>query len=141
MPPKLPAASIAPEKNARFSGRFDRCTLASSASRVVARPLEGLADGVEVRVAVVAHHAVALEQALHEARDDLRVLLGEAAVHHQDVGDDEQVRLVVSTCALPPLSSTTSETFGSHVTHPASWFAPDLMSRRNSSPAATPSSV
>ena len=39
----------------------------------------------------VAHHPVAFEQAVHEARDDLRMLLGEALVHDEHVGDDEQV--------------------------------------------------
>ncbi len=47
--------------------------------RLVARPLERAADDVEIRVGPVAHHAVALEQALHESVDDLRLLLGEAA--------------------------------------------------------------
>ena len=59
--------------------------------RVVARPLERAADDVEVRVGPVAHHAVAFEQALHQPFDDLRVLLGEASVHDQHVGDDQQV--------------------------------------------------
>ena len=45
--------------------------------------------------------------------------LREAFVDDQDVGDDQQVRLVVSMCALPPLSSTTSVVFGAHVTQPA----------------------
>ena len=75
---KLPAASIAPEKNARFSGRFDRCTLRELLLRVVAAPLERAADDVEVLIGPIAHHAVALEQALHQALDDLRLLLREA---------------------------------------------------------------
>ena len=91
MPPKLPAASMAPEKNARFSGQVREVDLAELLPRLVARPLEGARDHVEVRVAVVAHHAVALEHALDERLHDLRVLLGEAVIDHQHVGDDEQV--------------------------------------------------
>ncbi len=58
---------------------------------IVAAPLERRGRHVEVLVGPIAHHAVALEQALHEPFDDLRLLLREAAVHDQHVGDDQQV--------------------------------------------------
>ncbi len=54
-------------------------------------PLERLANEVQPRGRVIAHGAVAFEQAVHEAGDHLRMLLGEAFVHDQDVRDDEQV--------------------------------------------------
>ncbi len=50
------------------------------------RPIE-----IQVLVGAVADHAVALEQALHQPLDDLRLLLREPAVHDEHVGDDEQV--------------------------------------------------
>ena len=58
---------------------------------IVAAPLERPADHVEVLVGPIAHHPVTLEQALHQSLDDLRLLLREAAVHDQHVGDDQQV--------------------------------------------------
>ena len=72
-------------------GQVRQVDLGQLLAGVVARPLEGLGDRVEVRVAVVAHHAVAFEHALHEPLHDLRVGLGEAAVQHHHVGDDQQV--------------------------------------------------
>ena len=72
-----------------------------------ARPID-----VQVRVLPIAHHPVAFEQAVDEAGDDLRVLLGEAAVDDEHVGDDQQVavggehvRLAAAAARPPPRSS------------------------------------
>ena len=64
-----------PLKNARFSGRFERWTFASSAFGVWSRclHLNAFAISVEVRLRVVAHHAVAFEQAVDQSRDHLGV--------------------------------------------------------------------
>ena len=65
--------------------------MASSLLRLVAVPLERAGDHVDVLIRLVAHQPVAFEQALHQALDDLRLLLREPAVHDQHVGDDQQV--------------------------------------------------
>ena len=61
------------------------------ALRLVAVPLERARDDVDVLIRLVAHQAVAFEQALHQPLDDLRLLLREAAMDDQHVGDDQQV--------------------------------------------------
>ena len=122
-------------------GQVREVDLGQLLAGVVACPLERLGDRVEVRVAVVAHHAVAFEHALREPLDDLRVGLGEAAVQHHHVGDDEQVLVgdedLGDAAAL--LDDLADGRLPGHRT--GDLVAPDLMSCRNSSPAWPPSSV
>jgi len=53
--------------------------------------IDATADDIEMRVGLLAHHAIAFEQPLNEAGHDLRLLLGEALMHDEDVGDNQQV--------------------------------------------------
>ena len=129
MPPKLPAESMEPEKNAQVLRQVRQMHVGQLGACVSSRaPLERAADDVEVLIRLVAHHAVAFEQSLHEPLDHLRVLPGEAAVHDQHVGDDQQVAVRREHVRLAAAASTTSDTFGSQVTQPARRFLPDLRS-------------
>ena len=60
-------------------------------ARLVARPLEGLGDHIELRFGSGAHEVVAVEQAVGETGDDLGVGLSEGLVDEENVRDDEQV--------------------------------------------------
>ena len=59
--------------------------------RLVAVPLERLADEVEPRRRVVAHLTIAFEQTFDETGDHLGILLREPFVYDEHVGDDKQV--------------------------------------------------
>ena len=65
--------------------------MASSACVCSTVPFERFADDVELRSLIVAHHAIAFEQPIHQSGDHVGVLLREPFVHDQNVGDDQQV--------------------------------------------------
>ena len=136
MPSKLPASSISPEKNARFSGRFERCTLASSSfvssrDHLNARPTTSrYASGVRGPSGCPrAVRGRGRPRSCGCCSAKPRCTTSTSATM-------SRFRFVVSRWALPPLCSTTSDIFGSQVTAPAIRFLPDLRSLRNRSPAA-----
>ena len=56
-------------------------------------PAERLRDDADVRGLLIAQTPVAFEDAVHEAAHHVRIRLGEAAVHREHVGDDQQVAI------------------------------------------------
>ncbi|MDT4845683.1 hypothetical protein FQZ97_796770 [compost metagenome] len=65
--------------------------LAQLVEGFLGRPAEGLGDHAGMGPGPVAQPAVAFQQAVYQALDDVRVGRGEALVDHQDVGDHQQV--------------------------------------------------
>ena len=121
MPPNEPAESMVPAKNARFSGRFDEVHVRELVARFGLAPLERLGDDADVLGLVVAQPPVAFEHAVHEALHHLRMRLGEALVHGEHVGDDEQVAVRHQHLGgALATSRSTSSVFGVQPTQPFS---------------------
>ena len=91
MPPNEPAESIVPAKNAQVLRQVRQVHVRELVARIVFAPFERLGDDADVRCLLVAQPAVAFEDAVHEAAHHVRMRLGEAAVHREHVGDDQQV--------------------------------------------------